>query len=82
MAKTGDTMNWCRRHLNWTWIIVALPGFATVLFDSPIPYVVWGVLFFAVSFLVLAEKGRSWAWIYLPVAIPLLPNRKTQHGST
>lgn len=75
-------MNWYSEHLNWTWIIVLLLGFTAIPFDSPIPYVIWIVLFFIASSWVLHEKGRSWAWIYIPVAIPFLPNKRKQHEST
>ena len=69
-------MNWCRQHLNWTWIIVFLLGFITVLFDSPIPYTIWAIFFYIVSFWVLHEKGRGWGWIFIPIAIPFLANER------
>jgi len=69
-------INWFERHLNWTWIIVMLLGFTTIPFNSPIPYIIWTVLYFMVSFWVLGKKGRSWAWIFIGISIPFLANKK------
>ena len=71
-------MKWFKRHLNWTWTMAMVVQFATIGFDSPIPYIALHLLFLGVTVWVIIQKGRRLAWILFPVSALFLSNEKEQ----
>ena len=69
-------MNWFKAHLNWTWAFAVIVRFATIDFDSPIPYIALHALFLIITIWVLHRKGRSWAWVLFQIAAPFLSNKR------
>lgn len=83
------TMNWFKRHLNWTWVFAYLIWFplnATALDHDfhTIPSLIGSGFLLGVSIWVIKQKGRRLAWVLLtPFFSPLwLGNKKTQPTAT
>jgi len=69
--------DWCRQHLNWTWIIVSLLlGLTPVIFGYLAVYIICTVIYVMVNLWVLDKKGQSWVWIFASIVIPFLSNKR------
>ena len=66
-------MAWCKRHLNWTLIVVwiGVPFLLVVVVESigkndlALLILPWFLAILITACWVLNQKGRSWAWILL-----------------
>ena len=77
-------MSWFESHLNWSWVIaaaiydgVSIAAFydhGLLLFE-----IMAGALWISVVLWVIHQKGRRWAWIFIPFAILFLENKSLIH---
>lgn len=80
-------MNSFQRHINWTWVIVALSmellRWVFTFGSNTFPFYAW-ILFIiiylvseiAITVWALRRKSRSWLWVFFPIAVLFLKNNR------
>ncbi len=74
--KRDSNINWFKRHLNWVWGIALLARVLFIFLNSLYGYIASDIFFLVVTLWCLKQKGRSFWWILIPIAVLFLENKR------